>query len=339
MPTDSIGYVDVHYLGHAQMIATGVLETADGLLLVDPGPTVSLDGLEAGLRERGQALADVRGLLLTHIHLDHAGAAGTLAARIPGLQVYVHRKGARHLAAPERLLRSAERIYGDDMDTLWGAFEAVPEGDIHALDGGETLLIGGRAIRVAYTPGHALHHVSYLDERTGTAFAGDTAGMRLVGANLVWPVTPPPDIHLEQWAGSLAALRDWGAEVLFTTHFGPHHDVSDHLDAFETGLRQWSERVYRDLAALEIHARDEQAAQKSAEDAPEEEATGGDAPGESADEARPATTPERAATRFHRDMIATLPEDMPASVQEVYARFGHPETSWHGLARYWRRQG
>ncbi len=160
-------YIDLNFRGSSRVIATAVLPGQDGLTLVDPGPTSCLPALEAGLGERGFALRDVRTLLLTHIHLDHAGATGTIVERVPGVRVLVHERGAPHMVDPAKLLASATRLYGDQMDALWGAFLPVPADRVQALTGGERLEIGGASLRVAYTPGHAKHHVSYLDERTG----------------------------------------------------------------------------------------------------------------------------------------------------------------------------
>ena len=169
-------YIDLNFRGSQRVIATAVLAGPDGLVLIDPGPTSCLATLEAGLRDRGHTLRDVRSLLLTHIHLDHAGAAGTIVERVPGVRVPVHERGAPHMIDPEKLLASATRLYGDQMDTLWGAFLPVPADRIEVLKGGERLEAAGRSLRVAYTPGHAKHHVSYLDEQSGMAYVGDTGG-------------------------------------------------------------------------------------------------------------------------------------------------------------------
>jgi glyoxylase-like metal-dependent hydrolase (beta-lactamase superfamily II) len=200
-------------------------------VLVDCGPASTLETLLEGL---GDVVPSA--LLLTHIHLDHAGAAGALVRRWPWLPVYVHERGARHLADPERLLSSARRLYGDQMDRLWGEMLPVPSQNLHVLTGGETVL-GSYA--VAYTPGHASHHVSFLGE--GTAFAGDVAGVRLTPRALVVPPTPPPDVDVEAWQGSIATLRAWAPERLAITHFGEVTGVSDHLDALASRLEAWSQ--------------------------------------------------------------------------------------------------
>ncbi len=296
---DKTWFVDVEYRGMPRLIACGVLETDAGLLLVDPGPTVSLAMLEQKLEAQGARFADVHGLLLTHIHLDHAGATGVIVDTYPHVQVYVHGIGARHMIRPERLLASAHRIYGDEMDTLWGAFLPTPEANVHRLEGGETLAIGGRTIDVAYTPGHAIHHVCYLDHATGTAFVGDTAGMRVSGVRYVVPVTPPPDIHLERWHESLGVLRAWQPVQLFATHFGPLDDVAWHLDELAQRLDAWAERV-----RLSLH--------DDREDS------------------------ERART-FQEEELAAMSAALSTSARASYEQMGPPEPSWYGLARYWRK--
>ncbi len=296
---DKTWFIDVEYKGYDRLIACGVLETDAGLLLVDPGPTVSLATLEAGLEAQGASFADVHGLFLTHIHLDHAGATGVIVDTYPHVQVYVHRRGARHMINPERLLASAQRIYGDLMDVLWGAFLPTPEANVHMLDGGETLEIGGRVFEVAYTPGHAIHHVSYLDRATGTAFIGDTAGMRVMGVPYVVPVTPPPDIHVETWHESIDLLRAWQPDRLFVTHFGPSDDVAWHLDEIARRLDEWAEQVRQSL----LDGRE--------------------------DDAR--------ARAFHNVEMAVMKAVLDPSVRTPYEQMGQPEASWYGLARYWRK--
>jgi glyoxylase-like metal-dependent hydrolase (beta-lactamase superfamily II) len=185
----------------------------------------------AELSAAGVTMADVRAVLLTHIHLDHAGVTGTLVRENPALQVYVHELGAPHMVAPERLMSSAARLYGADMDRLWGEFLPVPEANIRVLRGGEQIEAGGRGFDVAYTPGHASHHVSYFDPASGVAFVGDTAGVRTGQALFVMPPTPPPDIDVEVWTESIELIRRWRPATLFATHFGPHEDAAAHLDA------------------------------------------------------------------------------------------------------------
>src|SRR6476661_7159378 len=214
--------IDVMHLGRARVI--GAWRVGD--VLIDPGPSSSLATLLAQLDP-----APPRAIALTHIHLDHAGAAGTLARRYPEAEVWVHERGAPHMADPARLLASAERLYGEDMGRLWGEVLPVPAERLRVLRGGERL----GPFTVAYTPGHASHHVSYLHEPSGRAFTGDVAGVR-IGAGPVLAPTPPPDIDLQAWRASLDVLEAWRPRSLAVTHFGVHHDVDEHLAALRAHL-------------------------------------------------------------------------------------------------------
>jgi glyoxylase-like metal-dependent hydrolase (beta-lactamase superfamily II) len=176
-------------------------------------------------------------VLLTHIHLDHAGCAGSLVQRWPELQVYVHERGAPHLIDPERLVTSATRLYGDDMGRLWGEMLPVPEHNLTLLAGGERLL--GGAYEVAYTPGHASHHVSYLHD--ATAFVGDVCGVRITAESMAIPPTPPPDIDVEAWHESLALIAAWKPVRLAMTHFGASHQVQAQLLEVGARLDAWAE--------------------------------------------------------------------------------------------------
>jgi len=295
----STDYIDLQFRGSPSVIATAILTGADGVTLIDPGPTSCLPALEAGLRARGLTLRDVTTLLLTHIHLDHAGATGTIAERVPGIRVYVHERGAPHMIDPSRLLASATRLYGDRMDLLWGAFQPVPADRVTALAGGERFELAGTALRVAYTPGHAKHHVSYLDEHTGMAYVGDTGGVRVSGDYLIAP-TPPPDIDIEAWQASLDAIDAWQPVSLFLTHFGAVTPARAHLARFRTTLSSAAEAV-RELMS------------KGGSD---EELAG------------------RFAELMRRDARRSLPEH-EARAAELAAPF---DQLWQGLARYWRKK-
>lgn len=238
-------FIDLQFRGSPRVIASPVLTGPDGVTLIDPGPTSCLPALEAGLRDRGLSLRDVRTILLTHIHLDHAGASGNILERVPGIRVYVHEVGAPHMVDPAKLLASAARLWGDQMDALWGQFLPVPKSQVTALAGGERLDVAGRTLHVAYTPGHAKHHVSFLDEQSGMAYVGDTAGIRVAGDYTFAP-TPAPDIDIEAWHQSLDRIEAWQPVSLFLAHFGPITPARAHLGRYRLALTAQAELV-RDL--------------------------------------------------------------------------------------------
>jgi glyoxylase-like metal-dependent hydrolase (beta-lactamase superfamily II) len=217
--------IDVEHLGRPRVIGCWEVDGA----LVDPGPESSLPTVLAAIGEE-----QPRAIVLTHIHLDHAAATGALVRRWPGLEVYVHERGAPHLIDPSKLLASAERLYGERMRELWGEIVPVPEANVNVLSGGETVL----GMRVAYTPGHASHHVCYLHEESGTAFTGDVAAVRIPPSNLVVPPTPPPDIDVETWEDSIAIVEDWRPERLALTHFGAVEEPAEHLAIVRERLRE-----------------------------------------------------------------------------------------------------
>jgi glyoxylase-like metal-dependent hydrolase (beta-lactamase superfamily II) len=213
--------IDVMHLGRPHVIGCWEVDGA----LIDPGPESSLETvLDALGDEQPEAV------LLTHIHLDHAAATGALVRRWPGLEVYVHERGAPHLIDPSKLLASAERLYGDQMQRLWGEIVPVPETNVKVLSGGETV----RGMRVAYTPGHASHHVCYLHQDSGTAFAA----VRIPGSDLVVPPTPPPDIDVETWEDSIGIIEAWRPERLALTHFGAVEEPAEHLAIVRERLRE-----------------------------------------------------------------------------------------------------
>ena len=231
----SLRLIDLEFGGAAQAIGVFLVDTDDGLALFDCGPSSTIDALERGLGEHGVELTDVRHLLLSHIHLDHAGAAGALVRRNPSLTVWVSEIGYPHLVDPSRLERSARRLYGDLFDPLWGELAPVPEANARIADGN---VLGWD---VFTTQGHASHHVSY--DRDGTILAGDAAGVRMPGASYVLPVCPPPDIDVATWHATAAAIRARSPERLALIHFGIHEDVGAHLDRLELELDRWAERV------------------------------------------------------------------------------------------------
>ena len=233
--------IDTMHLGRPHVIGCWEVDGA----LVDPGPESSLQTLLDALGDE-----QPRAILLTHIHLDHAAATGALVRRWPSLEVYVHEVGAPHLIDPSRLLASAERLYGAAMERLWGEIVPVPQQNVTVLRGGETAL----GMRVAYTPGHASHHVSYLHEESGTAFVGDVAAVRIPGVSLIVPPTPPPDIQIETWEDSIGIVESWRPQRLALTHFGAVEEPEEHLALVRERIREEAE-LARDLSEADYETR------------------------------------------------------------------------------------
>jgi glyoxylase-like metal-dependent hydrolase (beta-lactamase superfamily II) len=279
--------IDVLQTGRERVIGAWDL----GGAIVDPGPESRIETVLENLSEPPRAL------LLTHIHLDHAGAAGALVERYPDLAVYVHARGAPHLVDPSRLLASATRLYGDEMDSLWGRVVPVPESNITTLEGGERLRVAGREIDVEYAPGHAHHHVVYFDASDGTAYVGDVAGVRIPPSDFVRPPTPPPDIDVELWQRSIDLVEEREPEQLALTHFGAVEQPKPHLAQMRTRLDDMAQLVRR---LLDEH---------------------GDAP-----EAVEAFVEEM------RRRAAEASRDGSAAVLEVGAPI---EQTWAGMRRYW----
>jgi glyoxylase-like metal-dependent hydrolase (beta-lactamase superfamily II) len=301
-----IDYVDVRFLGIPEIIATAVLTGAQGVALIDPGPSTSLENLRGALTRRGIAMADVRQVLLTHIHLDHAGAAGTLVRENPSIEVFVHERGAPHMVDPSKLLASASRLYGADMKRLWGEFLPVPAERVRVLKGGERIAAAGRELEVAYTPGHASHHVSYFDAPTRIAFVGDTAGIRRPpqtddGGTYVMPPTPPPDIDLEAWRESEARILAWDPDTLFLTHFGPWHGARLHFQELMEHLGEWSRMARRLLAD-------------------------------------PSLSDEQRESAFVAEALLDVRRRVGEREAGQYVKAGRIDYSWQGLARYWRKR-
>lgn len=295
-----LSYCDLRFLGVPRIIATVVLHGPGGVALIDPGPSSALPTLRAELAEAGMAIADVRAILLTHIHLDHGGVAGTLARENADMRVYVHERGAAHLVDPSKLVASATRLWGDDMNRLWGECRPVPADRLVVLCGGERLEAAGRTLDVAYTPGHASHHVSYFSADSGVAFVGDTAGVRFHADGVIVPPTPPPDIDLEAWRLSLERIGRWRAETLFVTHFGPHPAAGAHLSEMADRLERTSALVQASLAR------------------------------EGTDEDREAW--------FADEVRRDLRRRMTESEAHAYEVAGGFDLNWRGLARYWRKR-
>ena len=296
-----LDYVDLNFLGFPQIIATAVLHHASGVALIDPGPSTTHESLKESLRNKGISIGDIRQVLLTHIHLDHAGVTGTLLRENPAIEVFVHERGAPHMIDPSKLLASAGRLYGADMDRLWGDFVPVPAARVTTLKGEERIVAGGRELEVAYTPGHASHHVSYFDGASRVAFVGDTAGIRRTGRDFVMPPTPPPDIDLDAWRTSEDRILSWEPDTLFLTHFGPFHGARMHFQDMTARLDVWSAIVRRLLADPAL---DEDGRQRA----------------------------------FVDDAILDLKRTVGEQEADRYSRAGRLDYSWQGLSRYWRKR-
>jgi glyoxylase-like metal-dependent hydrolase (beta-lactamase superfamily II) len=295
-----LSYLDLNFLGVPGVIATVVVHGPGGVALIDPGPSSTLPALRAQLDRAGIGIADLRAILLTHIHFDHAGATGSLVRENGDIRVYVHEKGAPHMVNPEKLVASATRLWGDEMDRLWGEFRPVPQTALVVLKGDERIAAGGRDLDVAYTPGHALHHVSYFSADTGIAFVGDTAGIRLHPGAFIMPPTPPPDIDLERWRDSLRRIGEWRPETAFVTHFGPHAPIGAHLTEMIANMEMTAALVKASLA-------------------------------------RPGTDDEREVW-FAEEMRRELRQRMSAADADAYEVAGRFDLSWRGLARYCRKK-
>ena len=296
-----VSYFDLNFLSTPRVIATAVLRAARGVALVDPGPSSTLPALRETLTRAGISIADVNALLLTHVHLDHAGASGTLVAENPAMKVYVHERGAPHLINPEKLVASAARLYGADMDRLWGEIRPVPDKALAILRGGERIEEGGQPLDVAYTPGHASHHVSYFARDAGVAFVGDTAGVKLTASGVVAPPTPPPDIDIEAWLDSLERIDRWQPKTLFLTHFGPAAPSGAHVAELRQNLDSIG-RLARELLAVD-------------------------------------GTDEEREARFVDACRQRLRQRMSGADVQTYETAGRFDLNWRGLARYWRKRG
>jgi glyoxylase-like metal-dependent hydrolase (beta-lactamase superfamily II) len=228
--------LDLLHLGRERVIGAYLLDTAEGPALFDCGPTTCVPALKAALRDRGLELQDVPHLLLSHVHLDHAGAAGVLVREHPGMQVHVSPIGAPHLVDPTRLEKSARRLYGDEFDTLWGELASVPMENIRET--GDQVL----GLDCFPSPGHASHHVCYVDG-DGTLYAGDATGVRIQPSRFVLPPTPPPEFDLAVWESTLDEIERRDAQRLALIHFGVADDPIEHLAALRMRLRSWTALV------------------------------------------------------------------------------------------------
>jgi glyoxylase-like metal-dependent hydrolase (beta-lactamase superfamily II) len=235
--------ISLPFLGEPGIIGSYLLNGGNEIALIDPGPGSMLEAQLAAIRESGLDPAEVTHLVLTHIHLDHAGMTGSLLRHMPKATVYVHSKGAPHLLDTSKVVASAERIYGGRMEELWGAIESVPQERLKVIEDGDVLNIAGRRLEVHYTPGHAVHHVVFFDVHSGELFAGDAAGVRLQGVDYVRPPTPPPDLDIEAWSASIDKIKKLRPDVLYIAHFGPTKNVTSHLERLREKLYSWGDFV------------------------------------------------------------------------------------------------
>ncbi|HUN61699.1 MAG TPA: MBL fold metallo-hydrolase [Candidatus Sulfotelmatobacter sp.] len=292
--------IDLGWTGHSRSIASALLLSENSAALVDPGPASTVANLRKGLEHHGLTISDLHAIFLTHIHLDHAAATGELVRENPRLKVYVHSRGARHMIDPSKLLQSAARLYGDSMERQFGVFLPVPADNLQVLEGGETILLGSRQLRVLYTPGHASHHLTYFDSRESLAFVGDTTGISVNGHPFVLPVTPPPDISIELWDASLDAIAGLHPNKLFLTHFSFSGHPDAHIATYRDRLHRW-----RDLSAA-IFARNLE---------------------------------EVAATHeFAKQIAAEAAQFLSPDEISHYLFNGALQLSWLGLARYHRKR-
>jgi len=297
-----ISYIDLNFCDTPKAIATGVYAGDGGAVLIDPGPGSCIDTLRASLAAQGIGVGDIESILITHIHLDHAGATGLLVRDNPRIRVFVHEKGAPHVVDPSKLINSANQLWGvEGVARLWGQVIPVSESNLQVLGERARITAGGRTFDVRYTPGHASHHVSYFDDRSGLAWAGDTAGLRFTSKVFTLPPTPPPDIDLEAWRDSLAKIRDWKPETVFITHFGPYAGASAHLDHIETSLRDVAEMSRR---AIQTDASDEAKYEQ-----------------------------------FKEDVFAYVRGAVDEQEMRPLEFVGPLEFNWRGLVRYWKKKG
>ena len=292
--------LDHHFRGSPGVIASYLVVDDDALTLIETGPASTLDTLLAGIRQAGFDPGQIERVIVTHIHLDHAGGAGALLRLLPRAKLFVHPVGAPHMIDPERLMASATRIYGDLMGPLWGEMLPVPAERVRMLADGDKVVAGARTLVAYDTPGHAFHHLALHDPDTGSVFTGDVAGVRLKGTRHVRPPTPPPEFAPEAWQRSIAKIRSLGPRRLYLTHFGPHDDPDWHLDEILGRTWFWAGWVGSRLAR-------------------------GDDPGIITD-----------ALREMED--ATIAEQRDNSLAQRYEEAGNYRMSVDGIARWWRKR-
>ena len=247
--TNQVTAIDLQFQGRPEVIASYLFYDGTEAALIETGPTTTVETLLEGVQAARVPLEALRQLIVTHIHLDHAGAAGVLVRRFPWLRVHVHPVGAPHLADPSKLLASAARLYGDKLDSLWGPVVPVPTENIVAVNDGDQIKLPGTNLCAFDTPGHARHHHAYLDSRSGLLFTGDVGGVRMPGVRYVRPPTPPPELDPDAWVASIAKLRAVNATGLCPTHFGLFRGNLDwHWDDLERRLVDWGQIVRAEIA-------------------------------------------------------------------------------------------
>lgn len=293
--------LDHHFRGSAGVIASYLVADGDAVTLIETGPASTIETLLAGVRQAGFDPEQIERVVVTHIHLDHAGGAGALLQRLPRARLSVHPLGAPHLIDPARLMSSATRIYGELMGPLWGEMLPVPKDRLDILPDGAMLATGGRMLRAYDTPGHANHHLALHDPETGAVFTGDVAGVRLDGSRHLRPPTPPPEFSPEKWHTSIATLRALEPRRLYLTHFGAYDDVTWHLNELLARTWFWAGWVGGRLATGE----------------------------------EPAVTTE--ALRRMEDV--TLAQTGDPSLIRRYEEAGNYRMSVDGIARWWRKRG
>jgi glyoxylase-like metal-dependent hydrolase (beta-lactamase superfamily II) len=337
--------LDVNWCNRPKTIAAALLESENHAALIDPGPESTLTTLREQLSAHGLAISDLNTILLTHIHLDHAGVTGTLVRENPKLKVFVHANGARHMADPSKLIASATRLWGDQLPILFGETLPVPQENLQILEGGETLTLGSRKLDVAYTPGHASHHVSYFDSDEGVAFIGDTGGIRIDNSPYIYPATPPPDIDLTLWDQSFKTILDRNPTRLFLTHFAWSNDPAAHIAEFHDRLHRWLSTAEKSLrAAVNFVARTQTNTHSDAKN-PSTSAESG------APVLKPQPTASDAATKeleakievaamgvFIRECTAEMESKVSPAEADHYAFTAGLDLSFRGLSRALRKR-
>lgn len=339
---NNIAILDTNWVGRPHSIAAALLESNGHHAIIDPGPASTFSTLSDRLASCGLSVRDLDAILLTHIHLDHAGASGSLVRENPRLRVYVHKQGAPHLIDPTKLLASAARLWPDTLQQLFGDTLPVPPENIQILEGGETLTLGSRKLDVVYTPGHASHHVSYFDDSEGLAFVGDTTGIRVDNGPYILPATPPPDIDLTIWDASLAAILARRPSRLFLTHFGYAENPGAHIIEFRDRLRRWARIAAECLRSTSTGF----SASESPSGPPPVESPRSAASKSSADPlpatprtSAPAAPNEAAAMEsFVAKCRAEMEAHLGATEAEHHAFTAGLDLSFRGLARYLRKQ-